>query len=129
MVVLRLHRGIDARDVADAHAKAVVHEGAAHATFVVSGSTPFDQDDLEELAVDAPSAIARKVPALVAVFSARGWSLPSSIDRVYCPHAAMTALDWAPRYGWDAVIGQFDAGSTEALPPAAHHAIDADLRD
>lgn len=129
MAVLRLHRGIDARDVADAHAKAIVHEGPAHATFVVSGSTPFGQDDLEELAADAPAAIARKVPALVAAFSARGWALPSTIDRVYCPHAAMTALDWAPRHGWNAVVEQFDAGSTEVLPPATHHPIDADLRD
>lgn len=129
MAVLRLHRGIDARDVAEAHARAVVHDGPAHATFVISGATPFLREDLQALAHDAPAVIARRVPALAAAFAARGWSMPATIDRVYCPHSAMAALAWTPRFGWQDVLAQSDAGSPELLPPAAHHVIDGDLRE
>ena len=129
MAVLRLHRGIDARDVAEAHAQAVVHAGPAHATFVISGATPFLREDLDALTHDAPAVLTRRVPALVEAFRARGWSLPQRIDRVYCPHAAMAALDWSPRFGWDEVLAHCDAGSPELLPPAAVHVIDGDLRE
>lgn len=129
MAVLRLHRGIDVRDVADAHARAVMHDGPMHAIFVVSGRTPFLPEDLEELAHDAPAAIARRAPGLIAAFAARGWSLPSTIDRVYCAHAAVAALGWTPLHGWEEVLAQFDAGSSELLPPAGHHMIDGDLRE
>lgn len=129
MAVLRLHRGIDARDVATAHACAVAHAGPAHATFVVSGATPFLREDMEALACDAPAVIAHRVPALVAAFKARGWSLPATVDRVYCPQAAMAALPWVPRFGWQEVLAQCDAGSSELLPAAALHIIDGDLRE
>lgn len=127
MAVLRLHRGIDARDVAEAHALAVVHDGPAHATFVISGATPFLREDLEDLACEARTVIARRVPALIRAFEARGWSLPPTIDRVYCPHTAMDALAWTPRFGWEEVLAQCDAGSTELLPSVTGHAIDSDL--
>lgn len=127
MAVLRLHRGIDARDVAEAHALAVAHDGPTHATFVISGATPFLREDLEDLACDARSVIARRAPTLIRAFAARDWSLPPTIDRVYCPHAAMDALGWTPRFGWEDVLAQCDAGSTELLPPVTVHAIDSDL--
>lgn len=129
MAVLRLHRGIDARDVAEAHALALAYDGPAHATFVVSGATPFLRVDRESLAQDAPSVIARRAPALAAELARRGWAMPAHIDRVYCPDAAMAALGWAPRFGWEEVMAQFDAGSPEVLPPSGHHVIDGDLRD
>lgn len=129
MAVLRLHRGIDARDVADAHAKAVVHAGTGHATFVISGRTPFARIDLEALADDAPGVIARRCPALAAAFSARGWSLPATIDRVYCADAAMAGLGWTPNFAWDEVLSQYDAGSDDVLPPVERHRVDGDLRE
>jgi UDP-glucose 4-epimerase len=129
MAVLRLHRGIDARDVADAHAKAVVHAGTGHATFVISGRTPFARIDLEALADDAPGVIARRCPALAAAFSARGWSLPATIDRVYCADAAMAGLGWTPNFSWDEVLSQYDAGSDDVLPPVERHRVDGDLRE
>jgi UDP-glucose 4-epimerase len=129
MAVLRLHRGIDARDVADAHARAVLHAGAGHATFVISGRTPFVPADLQALADDAPGVIARRCPALAETFAARGWSLPTTIDRVYCADAAMAGLGWAPDFAWDDVLSQYDAGSGEVLPPAERHRVDGDLRE
>jgi UDP-glucose 4-epimerase len=128
MAVLRLHRGIDARDVADAHAAAIRHEGDAHATFVISAATPFLRDDAERLVQAASDTIASRCPALANAFAARGWTLPTSIDRVYCAEAAIAGLGWSPRFGFDEIMRQYDEGSDEVLPPVGHYVIDGELR-
>jgi nucleoside-diphosphate-sugar epimerase len=118
MAVLRLQRGVDARDVAAAHALALAHDGPAHAIFVVSGATPFRREDAVQLATDAATAIRRRAPALAEAFAVRGWPLPASIDRVYDPARALADLGWRPWHGFEAVLAAWDAGSPEVLPPA-----------
>lgn len=122
MAVYRLHRGIDARDVAAAHAAALTHEGPAHATFVISGATPFRREDAPALLADAPEVLRRRAPDLVARFAVRGWSLPPAIDRVYDSTRARVALGWAPRYGPEAVLAMLDDGLAEVLPPGSAYA-------
>jgi nucleoside-diphosphate-sugar epimerase len=117
MAAYRLHRGIDARDVADAHAIALQTGSAGFRRYVISGSTPFESEEVRELARDARSVLERKAPALVDAFKRRGWNLPDSIDRVYSPALAAQELGWSPRYGFDEVLKLFDAGSSEVLPP------------
>jgi nucleoside-diphosphate-sugar epimerase len=119
MAVLRLQRGVDARDVAAAHALALDHAGPPQATFVVSGATPFRRGDAALLATDAAAAIRLRAPALAEAFAVRGWPLPASIDRVYDPARAIADLGWRPRHGFAAVLAAWDAGSPEVLPPAA----------
>lgn len=119
MAVLRLHRGVDARDVARAHALALDHEGAAAETFVVSGPTPFARDDAPGLARDAATVLRRRAPALCAAFAARGWALPRAIDRVYDPARSLDRLGWAPRHDWRAVLSALDEESSEVLPARA----------
>lgn len=116
MAAYRLHRGVDARDVADAHALALERNTPGMQTYVVSAGTPFVADDLEELLQDAPAVLRRRAPELVDAFAARGWRLPQSIDRVYSAAAAHAALGWRSRYGFDEVMRLHDAGSTEVLP-------------
>lgn len=116
MAAYRLHRGVDARDVADAHALALQRDTPGLERYIVSGATPFEQDDVEELLRDAPAVLRRRAPALVAAFVARGWPLPRSIDRVYAPFAAMQSLGWQPRYGYAEVLQMLDAESSEVLP-------------
>jgi len=117
MAVYRLHRGVDARDVAVAHALALaqgLHTGTE--AFVISGATPFVRADAAELLHDAPSVLRRRTPALCAAFAERGWPLPSRIDRVYDASAAQAALGWVPQHGFAEVLRQGDAGSPEVLP-------------
>lgn len=128
MAVLRLHRGIDARDVADAHVAAIRHAGAVHETFVISAATPFLRGDAEPLAQAAPAVIASRCPELANAFALRGWTMPASIDRVYCAEAAIAGLGWSPRFGFDEVLRQYDDGSDEVLPPVERYAIDGELR-
>lgn len=117
MAVYRLHRGIDARDVAGAHAAALRREAGVR-TYLISAPTPFERADLTVLKVDAPEVLARRAPALVAAFQQRGWGLPATIDRVYSPARALAELEWQPRHGFESVLECWDAGSPEVLAPA-----------
>lgn len=117
MTVYRLHRGVDARDVADAHARALERPLPGFQRFLISFPTPFERGDTAELLRDAPAVIRRRAPAVVEAFGRRGWTLPSSIDRVYVPARAMNELDWRPRHGWVSVLHMPDEESAEALPP------------
>lgn len=121
MAAYRLHRGADARDVAQAHALALPNpppsSAVPHRTFIVSGATPFVPDDMPQLLNDAEGLLRQKAPALAAAFDARGWRLPASIDRVYSPAAIQAELGWQPRFGFEEVLREYDAWSSEVLPP------------
>lgn len=116
MVIYRLTRGVDVRDVADAHVAALTNEGPAYQNYIISGVTPFSEQDCRDLAIDPAVPLTNRVPQLISVFEERGWLLPSSIDRVYVSTKAETGLGWKPRYGFDEVLAQLDRGSLEVLP-------------
>jgi nucleoside-diphosphate-sugar epimerase len=124
MAWYRLSRGVDARDVAEAHALALVNDGARAQTYIASGATPFLPEDCEELWYDAANILKRRAPDLVQDFIRRSWNLPTSIDRVYDSSKAQKELDWKPRFGYDNVLFLLDQGSSEVLPikelPASH---------
>ena len=117
MAAYRLHRGVDARDVAEAHALALERIQSGFRRYVISGSTPLLQEDAAELANDAAAVITRRAPALADAFARRGWALPRRIDRVYDANRALRELAWHPRFGFEEVLAQLDAGSPEVLPP------------
>lgn len=119
MAVYRLHRGVDARDVASAHAWALQRgDAGGYRCFNVTGATPFRPEDAEALAHDAAGVIRQRAPALAASFAERGWALPARIDRVYLPDA-LIAQGWRPRHGPEAVLRAWDDESSEVLPPQA----------
>ncbi|HEX8643194.1 MAG TPA: NAD(P)-dependent oxidoreductase [Allosphingosinicella sp.] len=113
MTLHRLHRGIDRRDVAEAHSLALGLAPLDCETFVVSAPPPFAPDDCDELFRDAPAAIRRRAPILAEAFARRAWRLPGSIGRVYSPARAAGLLGFAARYGAAAVL----AGDCDP-PPA-----------
>lgn len=117
MAGYRLHRGVDARDVARAHALALEATDPGLRRYVISGATPFAHDDVGELLRDAPAVLARRAPALVEAFARRGWPLPRSIDRVYVPALAERELGWLARFGFAEVLAMLDAESSEVIPP------------
>jgi UDP-glucose 4-epimerase len=103
MAAYRLNRGIDRRDVAEAHALALGREGPP-ATYVISAATPFQRGDVEELLRGAPAVIERRCPGLVGRMAARGWRPPASIERVYDSSLAARELGFRPRFGIDACL-------------------------
>lgn len=117
MAVYRLHRGVDARDVATAHALALGRGGSGQ-IHVISAPTPFHSEDCAALYADAASVIAQRAPSLAAEFDRRGWTLPERIDRVYSPRRAMAELGWQPQHGFEAVLSDYDEGVSEVLLPS-----------
>lgn len=112
MAWYRLYRGIDRRDVAEAHALALRRNGPPR-TYVISASTPFDREDCAELLLDAPSAIHRRCSGLIGKMEGRNWSPPQSIDRVYDNGLAGVELGLSPRFGIDsALAGDWDPSPT-----------------
>lgn len=117
MACARLHRGVDARDVAEAHALALATARPGSRVYLLSGATPFLPADMAALKADAPAVLRQRAPALVQAFADRGWALPASIDRVDSPALAQREPGWLPRFGFADVLRQLDDASPEVLPP------------
>lgn len=108
MAWYRLYRGIDRRDVAEAHALALVRSGPP-STYVISAASPFARDDYQELFGSAPGVIERRCPGLIDRMAAEGWSPPRSIDRVYDSGLAQREVGFIPGYGIEACLnGDWD---------------------
>jgi nucleoside-diphosphate-sugar epimerase len=100
MALYRLYRGVDRRDVAEAHHLALHAGGADFGAYNISSQTPFLPDDLEELFHDAPTVVKRRCPLVSEKFARRGWLLPKSIDRVYVIEHACAKLGYTPRFNY-----------------------------
>jgi nucleoside-diphosphate-sugar epimerase len=95
----RMYRGVDRRDVADAHALALRAQVRGSTTVNIAGPSPFAPEDAEALWDDPWSVIDRRVPGARAGFERRGWPLPARIDRVYAIEKATQVLGYRPRFG------------------------------
>ncbi len=114
-----LHRRVELADVVDAHLLAARQAPAlGFARYILSATTPFAQDDLAQLRVDAPAVVRRLVPGYEAAYLRRGWRLPPGIDRVYVNERARRELGWRPRYDFAHLIEQLRAGAELRSPLA-----------
>lgn len=90
-----LNRRLSAADAARAHVIALDRiAGLGCETFVLSAPPPFARGEAAELARDAISVIARHFPDADALYAARGWTLPATIERVYDPGKAERLLEF-----------------------------------
>ena len=97
MAVHRLHRGIDRRDVARAHALAL-DRGTPAATYVISATPAFLPEDRRMLYSDAAAVVRARAPEVAAAFDREGWPLPRSLGRVYSPARAAAEIGFVPRH-------------------------------
>jgi UDP-glucose 4-epimerase len=117
MAIYRLHRGVDYRDVADAHiAASEIEKTKDIDVFVISGNTAFFQSDVEELAQNPEAVIRERHPELAAEFDKRKWNFPTTIDRVYDASYAAKTLHWRSKRNAMDVIKQYDQEDYEILP-------------
>ena len=119
MAMYRLHRGIDARDVAQGHRLALENPGENYRMFILSGATPFTPSDCEDLKLSPEKVLRKSCPSICDLFATRQWALPGSIDRVYDSSLAQRMLGWKPRYGFEEVTKLLDDHIAEVLPPQA----------
>ncbi|ELR67900.1 UDP-glucose 4-epimerase [Photobacterium marinum] len=121
MAVYRLTRGVDARDVASAHACAIEKRPSGFKRYIISGRTPFNKSCCEQLYQNAEEAIQQFAPELAEEFANRGWRLPRSLDRVYDSALAQNELGWQPKYGYEGVLNYLDNDIAEVLPVMSHN--------
>ena len=119
MAVYRLHRGVDARDVAEGHKLALDHLGGDYRMFILSGATPFKPTDCTALKLNPKQVLQEKCPQICQLFESRQWRLPDTIDRVYDASLAKLELGWSPMYGFEEVPRLLDARIPEVLPEHA----------
>jgi UDP-glucose 4-epimerase len=100
-----LNRRLTVEDAAEAHLVALEKAPAlGFDTFILSAPPPFARGDCEQLVRDAPAVIARYFPQAMALYAARGWSLPAALDRVYDPSRAERRLGFRCRTDFAAVL-------------------------
>jgi nucleoside-diphosphate-sugar epimerase len=102
----RMYRGVDRRDVAEAHLRAVVAPVRGSTTVNIAGPSPFAPEDMGALWDDPWPVIERRVPGVRASFEQRGWPLPRRIDRVYAIEKAKRVLGYRPRFGITELLRQ-----------------------
>jgi nucleoside-diphosphate-sugar epimerase len=114
-----LFRRADLEDVVSAHLLAM---GKARAIgfgrYIVSATTPFTRDDLQELRGNAPDVVKRRVPLYADAYAGRGWSMFPGIDRVYSNERARRDLGWQPRYDFARIVDLVRAGEPPSSPLA-----------
>jgi UDP-glucose 4-epimerase len=114
-----LYRRVDIEDVVSAHMLAIEKAtDIGFGRYIISATSPFSRDDLRELRTDAASVVRRYVPGYEREYAKRGWSMVSSIDRVYVNERARTQLGWQPRYNFAYVIDRLRASEDYRSPLA-----------
>lgn len=100
----RLYRGLDERDGARAHLKALTAPLARFEIFNVSNQSPFTRADCQALKEDAAAVIRRCYPQAELVYRQKGWQLPASIDRVYDITKARQMLGYEPQFNFETLL-------------------------
>lgn len=115
-----LNRRLTVEDCARAHVAALARAPAiGFGTYIVSAPTPFVREDAASLKADALAVIARYFPDAPELYTARGWSLPASIGRIYDAGAIERDLGFRCATDFAAVLDSLRAGTPL---PFAHDA-------
>jgi UDP-glucose 4-epimerase len=107
-----LYRRVEIADVVSAHLRALEKaESIGFGRFIITATTPFDPGDVELLSQDAPAVLARRVPKYGAIYSARGWKMLQTLDRVYDNRRARKLLGWKPEYDFGRALHDVAGGN------------------
>ncbi len=112
MAIYRLHRGVDIRDVADAHWLALTATLNQFHIFNISAAPAFSESECGALFNVADDVIDLHYPWARHAFARRGWQLPRRIDRVYVIEKARRMLGYQPRYNFES---KFETKETNSI--------------
>jgi len=100
-----LYRRADIEDIVEAHLCALDKAPSlGFGRYIVSAPTPFSRDDVAALRQDAAAVVRGLFPEVDALYSARGWKLLPSLDRVYDSARARRDLAWTPKRDFPFVL-------------------------
>lgn len=114
-----LYRRVDLADIVDAHLLAINKaREIGFGRYIISASSPFQQEDLVELQRDAAAVVARIFPDFVAGYGQKGWAMFPKIDRVYINEKARLELGWEPKYNFQHVLDSIKVNESFFSPLA-----------
>lgn len=100
-----LYRRVDLQDAVDAHALAIEKAPSiGFGRYIISATTPFHRDDLNDLRENAPDVVRRHFPDYENEYTRRGWKMFPGIERVYVNQKARQELGWKPRYDFPYIL-------------------------
>lgn len=102
--IYRLYRGVDVRDVVQAHILALQADFSGYEVFNVSAHSPFTREETFGLYHDARAVILRHYPSAEKEFARLGWKLPERIDRVYVTEKAEKLLKYQPQFNFQNLL-------------------------
>ncbi len=106
-----LYRRVDIADIVDAVELALERAPAiGFGRYIISATTPLTRDDCAAIRSDLPGVVRRLYPDYEDVYRDRGWTMFSSIERVYSSERARRELGWQPRYGFEQALDALAAG-------------------
>jgi UDP-glucose 4-epimerase len=106
-----LHRRADIADIVGAHLLALEKASTiGFGRYIVSATTPFSRDNLQDLRGKAAEVVERLHPGTTEIYRQAGWTLFDEIDRVYDNSAARAALGWQPNYDFGHVLACLGEG-------------------
>ncbi|MCW1431614.1 NAD-dependent epimerase/dehydratase family protein [Novosphingobium sp. JCM 18896] len=115
-----LFRRLTVEDCVDAHIAALNQSPTiGFGIYIVSAPPPFQRQDCAELKEHAPAVIARYFPDAAGLYAAKGWSLPTSIGRIYDPSAIERDLKFRCKDDFGAVLAALRG---QEKMPFAHNA-------
>ncbi|MBY0519823.1 MAG: NAD(P)-dependent oxidoreductase [Sphingomonas sp.] len=115
-----LNRRLTVEDAAAAHLAALDRAPTlGYGLFLIAAPTPFAPADVVPLKVNAAAVVARYFPDVQALYAARGWELPTTIDRVYDSRRAEKLLGFRCQTDFATVLQALRDG---APLPYAHDA-------
>ena len=106
-----LYRRVDIHDVVTAHLAALDRAPAmGFGRYIVSATTPFSEDQLADLTIDAPTVVRRCFPDFERLYAAEGWRMFPAIERVYVNTKARRDLGWTPEFDFRAALNRLAVG-------------------
>ncbi|QEM12191.1 NAD-dependent epimerase/dehydratase family protein [Mucilaginibacter rubeus] len=100
----RLYRGLDERDGAEGLRLALEKTFPEFEIFNITSSSPFKKDELVQLKQNPAEVIKKHYPDAEAIYKAKGWEFPKSIDRVYVSEKAKRYFGYEPKFTFDYLL-------------------------
>ena len=114
-----LYRRLDLADAVEVHMLAAEKTPViGFGRYIVSATTPFEQEHLSRLRADAPGVVRSLFPDYEEEYNRRGWKMFPSIDRVYVNQRAREELGWRPRFDFRHVLDRLKRGEDVSSPLA-----------
>jgi UDP-glucose 4-epimerase len=106
-----LYHRLDIADAVSAHLLASEKAPMiGFARYIASATSPFTRRDLAALPDDAAGVVRALYRDCEELYTARGWRLFPSIDRVYVNDRARSELGWQPEFDFAHVLSSLRAG-------------------